>query len=282
MKAPINISSAEKKAKPMTMSMGDLQTLSTLIGRAKLAASLGYSFSGDRDIYQALGYDLQISWAKFCSRYERQGFARAVIDRPVTSTWGRGFALVESSDDKDTPLERAWRELNKRLQFTSRFARLDRLAGIGSYGVLLLGTSDINSQQAFAQPLRGKGLKLNYIRPFGGMANDGDAQILKWVTDPSDPRYGQPLAYSITIQNLSTGDSHILEVHHSRVIHVADGLGSSEVEGTPRLQPVWNNLMNLEKIVGGSAEMYWRGARPGYAAKADKDVQIIAGPVRRV
>ena len=30
--------------------------LSELIGRAKLAASLGKQYGGDRDIYQALGY----------------------------------------------------------------------------------------------------------------------------------------------------------------------------------------------------------------------------------
>ena len=45
----------------------------------------------------------------------------------------------------------------------------------------------------------------------------------------------------------------------------------SEVCGEPRLEVVWNELMNLDKIVGGSAEMFWRGARPGYAGKADPE-----------
>jgi len=30
-------------------------------------------------------------------------------------------------------------------------------------------------------------------------------------------------------------------------------------------------LMDLEKLVGGSAEMFWRGARPGFHGKLDKD-----------
>ena len=37
-----------------------------------------------------------------------------------------------------------------------------------------------------------------------------------------------------------------------------------EVNGLPRLEAVFNRLLDLEKIVGGSAEMFWRGARPGF------------------
>jgi len=254
-----------------------LQLLSAILSRSQLAASLGYSYGTDRDIYQALGYDTTITWLQYCAQYERQGFARAVIDRPVAATWGRGFQIVEAGDDEDTPLELAWRDLEKDLGLTSMFARLDRLTGLGTFGVLLLGLSDVSNPQQFRNPVTGTRHRLNYVRPFSGMASEGDAQVLTWVTDPSDPRYGQPELYSIAFRNLSTGDQQILQVHHSRVIHVADGLGSSEVEGTPRLQPVWNNLKNLEKIVGGSAEMYWRGARPGYSLEADKEFDIPAG-----
>jgi hypothetical protein len=252
----------------------ELMVNSAILGRAQLASVLGLSFSGDRDIYQALGYDTDVTWQQYVAQYARQGFAAAVIDRPVQSTWGRGFQLVEAGDDEETQLEKVWRDLKKNLGLISMFARLDRLTGLGSYGVLLLGLSDVNDAQAFRRPAVGKSLKLNYVRPFSGMANQGDAQISKWVTDPSNERYGRPELYSITLRNLSTGDQQILEVHHTRVIHVADGLGSSEIEGTPRLQAVWNNLKNLEKIIGGSAEMYWKGARPGYALEAEKDFQI--------
>lgn len=267
------------KAKPQARgakisTFSELLVQSAIISRAQLASVLGQSYGGDRDVYQSLGYDTTITWVQYCAQYERQGFARAVIDRPVQSCWGRGFRLVEAGDDEETELERAWKDLDKALRLTSMFARLDRLAGLGTYGVLLLGLSDVSNAQDFRKPVRGTGLGLKYVRPFSGMANEGDAQIQTWVTDPSNERYGQPELYSITLRNLSTGDQQLLQVHHSRVIHVADGLGSSEIEGTPRLQAVWNNLKNLEKIVGGSAEMYWRGARPGYALEADKDFQI--------
>lgn len=251
-----------------------LLTNSALLSRAQLAASLGYSYQGDRDIYQALGYDTEPTWTQYVAQYERQGFARAIIDRPVAATWGRGFQIVEAGDDEDTELEKAWRDLERRLGLTSMFARLDRLTGLGTYGVLLLGLSDVTQADDFRRPVRGTGLRLNYVRPFSGTATEGDAQVQSWVTDTTNERYGRPEHYRITLRNLATGDSRDLYVHHTRIIHVADGLGSSEIEGTPRLQAVWNNLKNLEKIMGGSAEMYWRGARPGYQFNIDKDFQM--------
>ena len=252
----------------------ELMVNSAILTRAQLASSLGQAFGGQRDVYEALGYDKDVKWHQYCAQYERQGFARAVIDRPITSVWGRGFQIVEAGDDKETELETAWKDLNKRINFNSMFIRLDRLTGLGTYGVLLLGLSDVSKPADFEKPVTGKGLTLRYLRPFSGMVIEGDAQVYTWVTDPSEERYGRPLYYNISLKNLSTGDQHFIRVHYSRVIHIADGLGSSEIEGTPRLQPIWNNLKNLEKIVGGSAEMYWRGARPGYSIEADKDFQI--------
>jgi uncharacterized protein len=36
-------------------------------------------------------------------------------------------------------------------------------------------------------------------------------------------------------------------------------------------------LMDLEKLVGGDAEMFWRGARPGYSGEVNSDFQMTEG-----
>jgi uncharacterized protein len=251
-----------------------IQVMSTMLSRAMLSAQLGMQYGTSRDVYQALGYDKDVTYDQYCAAYGRQDIARAVIDRPVAASWQGGFELIESDDEKDTKLENAWYDMYDKLKLRSKLAQLDRLTGLGTYGVLLLGLSDAKTTQDFAQPVQGVKHDLLYVKPFGGMATQGSAQIQTYVTDPSDPRYGQPLIYSITVNNLSTGSSEILQVHFSRVIHVADGLMESEIEGTPRLMCVWNRLMDLEKIVGGSAEMFWRGARPGYTGAIDKEFQV--------
>ena len=40
------------------------------------------------------------------------------------------------------------------------------------------------------------------------------------------------------------------------------------------MRSIWNRLMDLEKLVGGSAEMFWRGARPGYQAKTKEGYKM--------
>jgi len=44
--------------------------------------------------------------------------------------------------------------------------------------------------------------------------------------------------------------------------------------GTPRLKVVYNNILDLRKLLGGSAEMFWRGAFPGYSFELSPDVDL--------
>jgi hypothetical protein len=120
--------------------------------------------------------------------------------------------------------------------------------------------------------------KLLYIKPF----SEGSAPISKYEENPQSPRYGLPLIYSVTI-NKETGTTTVstnttstitIDVHYSRVIHIVDDILESEVLGAPRLEIVFNRLMDLEKIVGGDAEMFWRGARPGYTGDVDPNYQM--------
>lgn len=244
----------------------------SIVGRAQLAGAMGLQYGGDRDIYQALGYKTQLTYTDFLAFYARMDIARAVIDRPVDATWRGGCELLESDDDNETALELAWYDLYDKLALHPKFSRLDKLTGIGSYGLLLLGLSDVRTTQDFGKPVTGGGLKLLWVKPFG----EGSAPVgnIEYVTDTSDERYGQPLLYQITIQNVSNGKNEVIKVHHSRVIHVADGLLESEIEGEPQLQVVYNRLQDLEKIVGGSAEMFWRGARSGHQFVGDKETTI--------
>ena len=252
----------------------DLQTLDSLTTRMMLAAELGFQFGTHRNLYRVLGYDRIITWDQYAAQYLRDPIAKAIIDRPVTATWRGDFHLVESKDEEDTELEKAWDTLYTNLQLRSRFARLDRLAGIGFYGALLLGFNDVREKNDLTkQVVKSGSLRLLYVRPFSGMTDQGPAQIQEYETNPGNERYGRPITYSIKVVN-TNGSMDVLRVHWSRVLHVADDMLQSEVEGTPRLQAVWNRLMDLDKIVGGAAEMFWRGARPGYNLNADKDFQI--------
>ncbi len=247
-----------------------IQAMSALVNRALLASQLGMQYGGDRDIYQALGYDTQIPFEKYAAQYERQDIARAIINRPVNATWQGGVTIMESDEAEDTALEKDWKTLVEDHELISKFVRIDKLSGIGSYGILLLGLDDVQNQQAMANPIAPGERKLLYVKPLG----EGSAVIKQWDRQTRSERFGMPTQYGIVIRGVNDNTTQEILVHYNRVIHIVSELLESEIEGTPRLQPVFNRLKDLEKIVGGSAEMFWRGARPGYYGKLEKEFNL--------
>lgn len=265
---------AQGNTQSPTLNSKDIQILTSVLkSRAMLASRLGMQYDGKRDIFEALGYPKrELEFSDYFAKYLRQDIAKAVIDKPVKKTWSGPLTITEPTEREDkTPLQRDWETLNKKLQLKTQLSRLDRLVGLGKYAVLLLGFDDVNGTWDMSQPVKAGKLKLLYVRPF----SEATARIAEWEDNPGDPRYGLPRRYNIDVKAPGgAGNNQSLVVHHSRVLHVVEDSMSSEVEGIPRLQAIYNRLMDLEKLVGGDAEMFWRGARPGYAGKLDKEYNI--------
>ena len=250
-----------------------LSALSLLFRRAQLLNQFGQHYSGERDVYKALGYITTLTYDDYYTKYERHDIAKAIINRPAQATWRGGVTLSVGKRDDETSFESTWRELWDRLKLKSAFTRLDKLANIGRYGVLLIGFDDVQTPDTWKTPVR-KNVGIRYVKPLG----EGAARIASFDQSPSSFRYGFPEFYDISFLN---NDTHTatFTAHHSRIIHVPGELLESEIYGAPILEVVFNRLMDLEKLVGASAEMFWRGARPGYTGKVDAD-HFISDPAR--
>lgn len=261
----------KKASEDLTAFREILSNTSVLLSRFKLMGSLGKQYGTSRDIYEALGYPdtSEITYTQMLIRYGRQDIAGAIIDRPVDSTWKGAVQVIETEDAEHTQFEKTWDSIWKTFRLKSKLMRVDKLTSLGGYGALILGLSDVkNAGEDMASPVSGT-VKLTFIKP----VSCDKMEVAEWVKDGKDPRYGLPMFYNITIDQPS-GDGQTFRVHWHRVIHITADLLDNDIEGLPALQPVWNRLLDLEKIVGGSAEMYWRGARPGYAGEVDKDFEL--------
>lgn len=111
----------------------------------------------------------------------------------------------------------------------------------------------------------GDGAKLIYMRVFP----ESLVQIMQFETNEASPRFGQPVRYLITLNDPRDPHGGVglpnasVYVHWTRVLHVADGLQSSEVFGTPRCKTPLNPILDLQKVRGVSSEGYWRAGFPG-------------------
>lgn len=265
--------SRKRTISPNAAAQGDLkalaqmQLLSSIISsRASLAGRMGKSFGGKRDIYEALGYPQTLTYEDYFAKYTRSDVAARIIEAPVNGVWEKKPEIVEDVE-ADTEFEKDIQEIIKKKQLFHYLRRTDLLSCIGEYAVLLLGVDDgleLHEPMVTAK-------ELLYIQPY----SETSAEIVAWDKNTNSPRYGLPESYRLKIAEPGKVDSYqTKEVHHSRVVHVAQGLLESNVFGQPKLERIFNRLLNLELIVGGSAEMFWQGAFPGLQFNADADMNM--------
>jgi hypothetical protein len=213
-----------------------------------------------------MGYKKNLTPSDYAGIYDRLDIAKRCVDLPVESTWREEPQIIED-EENETAFEKAWYELNERLGVYHYLTRLDKLSGLGQYGVLLVGYDDGEDLNTEVK----KGSGVIYLRPF----SEANATVSRWVEDTKDPRYGMPLEYALQYSTSDRQSNKIQSgVHYSRILHVADGLLEDNVYGTPRLRAIWNTLKNIELVAYSSAEMFFRGAFPGMVFNAAEGADL--------
>lgn len=248
-------------------------SLST-IARGVYARLLGDQMNGKRNMYGVFGWNQNPSYNEFVFKYRRQGIARRIVNAPVSALWADPPAIIG-----DDAFNIAWNEMIKNVPVFSYLSKADKLAGLGRYSVLVIGTDD---GQKLDKPVSGnKPRKLLYLQPYG----EGSAAIQAYDEDQKSPRFGLPLMYQINPgafdvlgqgkqkSSISPGRQSFL-VHWTRVLHIAENSLESDVIGSSRLEAIYNDLDDLMKVVGGSAETYWLAGNRGLHVDVDKDMEL--------
>jgi hypothetical protein len=256
----------------------------SLIRRTQLLAGLGQSFNGERDFYTTFGYPSVLSYQHYVNISSREGLGKRVNEAECDAVWRQPPRVFDRGEIEPTQFETAWLALVERQQLWTKLNRADKLLGFGPYAVIFLGFADADSNEAQAQPLTA-GAELLYIQTYAAEF----AAINKFNEDARDPRYGLPELYELRLANLASvaaaggaaSSSWLtaaravtnLKVHWSRIIHIVDGNLQSEVLGEARLHRSYNRLLDIQKICGGSAEMFWLASNPGFMAALAPDAQ---------
>lgn len=249
--------------------MGKMQVLSEMSNRLALSNKVGQqTYGGARDVYQALGYPTELDFKNYYyPRYKRQDIAKAVIDRPVKASWKGNIIVAENAEEGETAFEKAWKDLDVKFKLKTLLQRADKLTGLGRYSIILFGMNDCKKYEDYQKKIAANA-KLLWLKPLP----ESTAVIESFDTNVNSDRFGLPEFYSITTTSgEKTTVTITIKVHYSRVLHLVEDILEDTVYGTPRLESVFNRLIDLEKLVGGDAEMFWRGARPGYTGKVDEN-----------
>jgi hypothetical protein len=236
-----------------------------------------------KDLDAECGYPAVLTTADFSQLYKRGDLASRVVSVIPEETWSDDPEIYETEDPEETEFETAWKELNGRMSLLSYLQRADVLSGIGRFGVILLGLDDglplnipVDGIDEAGEKTTVQERELLYVRPL----DESLVTIGALQGDSANPRYGLPTSYQIQFADTSSEDTtstQLVDVHWTRIIHLADNRTNSEIYGIPRMEKVFNRLLDLRKIAGGSGEMFWKGGFPGYSLEtvAGKDGEEI-------
>lgn len=112
-----------------------------------------------------------------------------------------------------------------------------------------------------------QGRKLGYVNAF----SEAMVRPNRFETNKESPRFLRPVSYQITFQDPKNPiwgvgvPMSTQQVHWTRVQHICDTVdhySNGVVFGTPRCQPVLNNVMALAKLYHGGPEGFWKYALP--------------------
>lgn len=230
------------------------------------------------DMNYECGYPTTISAADYHLMYSREGLAKRVVSVYPSGCWSMPPEVYEGEEPSETEFESALKDLDEQRLLWHFMGRADELSGVGRFGILLLGLDDGQPLNMPADGINERGerdgnpsAKLLYLRAF----DESVVTIASSEQDRTNPRFGFPLIYNVNFFDEATGSSLSCPVHWSRVLHVADNRRMSEVFGHPRMEPVYNRLLDIRKILSGSGEMFWKGAFPGYSLEVNPDLKDV-------
>lgn len=245
-----------------------LNTISTI--RKRLGGgTYGFSPDGKRNYNELFGYGEDLSYTDYLGMYRRGGIANAVVRKLPKACWREIPKIMVG--EKEILKEEL--EVLKTMGFLKALERADIINRIGNFSVLLIGlpdSTDLNLPLGSANTLDG-----SYFNPY---SYDG-IEITRTDTDPASPRFGLPIEYQVRVTNIdrskrksTTFVTHI--VHYTRIIHLAEGALDSSIEGASSLEPVWNALIDKDKVRGGSGEAFFRNARQKLSLEAVNGAQV--------
>jgi len=237
---------------------------------------------GVNDYYDVFDWDPNPTSTDYYAMALRNPYAFAVTFLPSMTAWRDSPRIVDENDG-DSEFESGLQDLVRTQDLWDVAARADMLAGIGTFGVVVLEFDDVqrtdvsdgDKNDAFAMEVEDPS-SLQGLRPYSRES----VENVK-LGGPGSGRWGQPIKYQLDLTDENDEEFATEEgpdtmwVHHSRVIHIhSDQLLDDEIRGIPRQQPVYNNLVDIERTLGSAGTLAYRASAWGININISEDYSL--------
>ena len=217
------------------------------------------------------GYAETLTFAHFKQAYDRGGAAHGAVHRILDKCWQAKPRIKRATEGEDsdepTPWEKKVDKVLKKVRAWHKLRDLDRRNMIGRYAALIYRVAD---GKQLREPMM-TATKLVDIVPLF----EDQIRVTDWHSDQADAdNFGQPRMYQYRMHMPKAEDTHgqpdtWVDVHPSRVQILAEGSVGDMFEGVPLLKAGFNQLVDLEKVSGGSAESFLKNSARTLVMKFD-------------
>lgn len=218
-------------------------------------------------------YPNEPTFAQYLQAYERNGAAHGAVHKLLSKCWESLPRVKAPGDGEPGQLERAIEALFKAAKVWPALRDLDRRNMVGRYAGLIYRLAD-------NKPLRepaDRAAKLVEVVP----VYEDQLRVVAWHADSASDLYGKPAMFQYRSQPVNSVDTQGMpmewvDVHPSRVQIMAEGSVGDMFSGVPFLKAGYNDLVDIEKITGGSAESYLKNSARVLSFEYDKDAIVNA------
>lgn len=257
-----------------------VNALADAIGRQRLLYG-GHNGNIKRTkLWEEFGYPDDLTFDNFYRQYRRGSTGFAAVHKLLDSCWIDNPTIIDGDEDKEstetTPWEKAVTKLMKK--HWSKIKDADRRNMVGRYSALLIQVRD---SRDWKEPV-----DINVVKRLGAKAlvklipawetqvKPGNTDIDTW-----SETYGQPVSYQFNEQPVGDegayGSPRSVQVHPDRIILLCEGSEDENIlSGIPLLEAGYNDLLDIEKTKGGSAEGFLKNASRQLATEFDEKAQI--------
>lgn len=225
--------------------------------------------AGRPNSWAQYGYKETLTFADFLQAYDRGGPGHGAVHRILDKCWQENPRIKAPASDKETHWEAKVKDVLTSINGWQKLRDLDRRNMVGRYAAVIYRVAD---NKLLNEPLA-LGTKLVDLVP----VYESQIRVLKWNEDVTSQDYGKVEMFELETAPPTQDVGQFrpktwLRVHPSRVQILAEGaVGDNFLDGVPLLKAGFNNLVDLEKIGGGSAESFLKNSARAVVYKFESE-----------
>ncbi|UXY08990.1 DUF1073 domain-containing protein [Kosakonia sp. ML.JS2a] len=233
-------------------------------------------------LWDEFGYPETLSFDNFYRQYRRGSTGFSAVHKLLDSCWIDKPTIIDGDEDRESTTTTEWEKAVTKLmkKHWAKIKDADRRNMIGRYSALLIQVRD---SRDWSEPI-----DVNVVRKLGSAAlvklipawepqiKPGNLDIDTW-----SETYGQPVSYQFNEQPIGDegtyGSPRSVQVHPDRIILLCEGSEDENIlSGIPLLEAGYNDLLDIEKTKGGSAEGFLKNASRQLGIAFEKETNMEA------